>query len=99
MLGVNCTFGFLSYPFELVINIFGRVTNINFEEPIITIPELRDPTSDIVFFDGISYNFNNAVNINNTTKTIYDIYLVVVDVILIFLFVMLCKKTFEEVFK
>ena len=99
MLGVNYIFGFLSYPFELIINIFGRVTNINFEEPIITIPELKDPTSGQTFFGGISYNFNNAVNINNTTKTIYDIYLVVVDVILIFLFVMLCKKTFEEVFK
>ena len=92
-------FGFLSYPFELVITIFNKVTNINFEEPIITIPELNDPTTGITFFNGTSYNFKSAVNINSTTKMIYDIYLVVVDVILIFLFVNLCKKVFEEVFK
>lgn len=92
-------FGILSYPFELIINIVGRTTSINFTEPILHIPELKDPSTGVTFLQETSYNFNDAVNINDTTKTIYSIYLVVVDVILIFLFIMLCKKTFEGVFK
>lgn len=92
-------FGILSYPFELVINIVGRITSINFEEPIIYIPELKDPTTGVTFLTSTIYNLNSAVNINNTTQTLYNIYLVIVDVILIFLFINLCKKTFEEVFK
>lgn len=92
-------FGILSYPFELVINIVGRITSINFEEPIIYIPELKDPTTGVTFLTSTIYNLNSAVNINTTTQTLYNIYLVIVDVILIFLFINLCKKTFEEVFK
>ena len=92
-------FGILSYPFELIINIVGRTTSINFSEPVLYIPELKDPSTGVTFLDETSYNFNEAVNLNDTTKTIYNVYLVIVDVILIFLFIMLCKKTFEEVFK
>lgn len=92
-------FGFLTYPFEVAVNIFGRTMNINYEEPVIHIPELKDPVTHTTFFEGVNYNFNEAVNINNTTRTIYDIYLIIVDVILIFLFVNLLKKVFEGVFK
>lgn len=92
-------FGFLTYPFEVAVNIFGRAMNINYEEPVINIPELKDPTTQKIFFKGVSYNFNEAVNINDTTRTIYDIYLIIVDIILIFLFVNLLKRVFEGVFK
>ena len=36
-------FGFLTYPFEFIINLFTRILNINYENPIITIPELYIP--------------------------------------------------------
>lgn len=91
-------FGFLTYPFEFIINTFGRITTINFEEPILHIPELKDPSSGVSFFGGIDYNFNSILEIGSV-NTIYNIYLVIVDVILIFLFIILCKRIFEEVFK
>lgn len=92
-------FGFLTYPFELFINIFGRVQNISNEEPVLTIPTLKDPFTKTVILNQTSYNLKDAINISDTSSFLYDIYLVLVDVILIFLFVMLCKKTFEEVFR
>lgn len=91
-------FGFLVYPFELAINIFGRVTNINFTEPVLVIPELKSPFDGTIFFSGVDFNFNSILDIG-VVNTIYNIYLVVVDAILIFLFVSLCKKVFGEVFK
>lgn len=92
-------FGFLTYPFELIINIFGRVQNISEEEPILTIPTLKEPFTKTIILNQTSYNLKEAVNISETSSFLYNIYLVLVDVILIFLFVMLCKKTFEEVFR
>ncbi len=92
-------FGFLTYPFELIINIFGRVQNITIEEPVLTIPTLKDPFTKTIILNQTSYNLKDSVNISATSSFLYDIYLVLVDVILIFLFVMLCKKTFEEVFR
>lgn len=91
-------FGFLVYPFELAINIFGRVTNINFSEPVLSIPELKSPFDGTTFFSGVDFNFNSILNIG-VVNTVYNIYLVVVDAIFIFLFVSLCKKVFGEVFK
>ena len=92
-------FGFLTYPFELIINIFGRVQNITIEEPILTIPTLKDPFTKTVILNQTSYNLKDAVNMSETSSLLYDIYLVFADVILIFLFLLLCKKTFGEVFK
>lgn len=91
-------FGFLTYPFEFIINTVGRISTINFEEPVLHIPELKDPTTGVSFFSGVDYNFNSVLEID-TVNTIYNIYLVVVDVILIILFMLLCKSIFEEVFK
>lgn len=91
-------FGFLTYPFELIINIFGRIININYEQPILKIPELKDPFTKVVFLNSINYDFNNILEIKEVNY-LYNIYLIIVDVILIFLFVNLCKNTFEEVFK
>lgn len=91
-------FGFLTYPFEFIINTVGRISTINFEEPVLHIPELKDPTTGVSFFSGVDYNFNSVLEID-TVNTIYNIYLVVVDVILIILFMLLCKRIFEEVFK
>lgn len=91
-------FGFLTYPFEFIINTVGRITTINFEEPILYIPELQDPSTGVVFFEGFNYNFNSILEIG-TVNTIYNIYLVIVDVILMFFFIALCKRIFEEVFK
>ena len=92
-------FGFLVYPFELSINFFGRLTNINFDEPILYIPELKVPLTDYTFLDANTFNLNDVIDIHPVFGTIYNIYLILIDIILISLFVTLCKRVYEEVFK
>mgnify|MGYP001031969437 CR=1 FL=1 len=90
-------FGFLTYPFEFLVNFFKRILNINYSEPIIHIPELREPFSNSVIFNGLDFNFNSLL-INSTFFYLYNIYLIAVDFIIIVLFIFLCKKEIEEVF-
>lgn len=90
-------FGFLFYPFEFTISFLNRVLNINYGEPILIIPELRDPFYNNKILDKTIFNFNSILS-NSTVVFIYNIYLVVVDAILIFLFVVFCKHIFEGVF-
>ena len=91
-------FGFLTYPFELIYYFMSEVSSIDYDEPILTIPELKSPLDGTVFFNGVDFNFNSILNID-IVNTIHNIYFIIVDVILIFLFVNLCYKVYEEVFK
>ncbi len=88
--------GFLSYPLELFVNILNKILNINFEEPIINIPEIREPFTNEVFIHATSFNFYSLLT-NDTLKTVHDIYLILVDAVIIFALVNLAKNKFEEV--
>lgn len=90
-------FGFLTYPFEFLINFAKRIFNINYSDPVIHIPELREPFNNDIIFNGLDFNFNSLLN-NDTFSYIYNIYLVAVDFIIVVLFIFLCKKEIEEVF-
>ena len=90
-------FGFLTYPFEFLVNFANRIFNINYSEPVIHIPELREPFNNDIIFNGLDFNFNSLLN-NDTFSYIYNIYLVAVDFIIVVLFIFLCKKEIEEVF-
>ena len=93
----NKHFGILIYPFNLIISVLGRINNITYVEPVLNIPELRDPFYNYKICEATSFNFNSLLS-NNTFLYIHNIYLITVDVILIFLFIKFCKKTFEEIF-
>lgn len=91
-------FGMLYYPFELIVDILNRVKNLtsslngNFV--------LKTPNLDIfgtTLIPAYEFNFNEFLQ-NETFKTVYDVYLTSVDVILICCLVILCKNTFVEVF-
>lgn len=90
-------FGFLTYPFEFLIDFFNRILTINYSEPILHIPELREPFGNNIIFNGCDFNFNSLLE-NTTFSYLYNIYLIAVDFILIVLFIFLCKKVIEEVF-
>ncbi len=89
-------FGFLSYPFEFVINLLHRVFNINYGEPVLHFPQITNPLDDTVIFEGFDYNFKSILEIKGISY-FYNIYLIAVDAILIFAFIKGCLKTFEEV--
>ena len=76
-------FGILYYPFDLLIDFLNRFGNIAGSDPIINIPEfkLEFMGFSAVLIKSFSYNFNDLLT-NNTLKTIHDIYLSFVDIIL-----------------
>lgn len=88
--------GFLFYPFELIIDILNKMLNINFTEPIFNIPDIKEPFTDTKLISATTYNLNNMLS-NSTLENMHNIYLVVVDAIIIFALVNLAKRKFEEV--
>ena len=91
-------FGMLYYPFELIIDILNRISTLssslngNFV--------LKTPNLDIfgsTLIPAYEFNFNEFLQ-NETFKTVYNIYLTSVDVILVCCLVVLCKNTFVEIF-
>lgn len=89
--------GFLSYPLELILDVLERIKTINFEEPIIQIPDFVEPSTNEKIIVARTYNLNSLLE-NNTFKTCHDVYLVLVDAIIIFGLVNLLKNKMEEVF-
>lgn len=89
--------GFLSYPLDLILNVLERIKSINFEEPIIQIPDFVEPSTNEKIINARTYNLNSLLE-NNTFKTCHDVYFVLVDAIIIFGLVNLLKNKMEEVF-
>lgn len=88
--------GFLSYPLQLIINILNKILSINFSEPIINIPEIKEPFTNQTFISATSFNFNNLLE-NETLNSVHNIYLIIVDAVIVFAFVNLLKIKMEEV--
>lgn len=89
-------FGLLFYPFELIIDILNRITNINLSEPKFNIPEIKEPSTGRILFNAQNYNFNDLLN-TKEFKTMHDIYFVIVDAIIIFALANLIKSKLKEV--
>ena len=89
--------GFLSYPLELILDLLDRILNINFEEPVINIPDIYEPTTNQKLLNARSYNFNSLLE-NNVFKTVHNFYLNLVDAVIVFGLVNLLKHKLEEVF-
>lgn len=90
-------FGFLTYPFEFIADLFTRILNIQYGEPIIHIPKLYIPTNNQKIFNGLDYNLNTILD-NSAIKNIYNIYLIAVDFIIVLGVIVLAKNTIMEVF-
>lgn len=88
--------GFVVYPFEFIGDFLNRILNIEYKEPIIRIPELTIPGTEEKVFNGYEYNFNDMLK-NEAIANFYNIYLVVVDAIIIVGVIILAKNTFMEV--
>lgn len=89
--------GFLAYPLDLILDVLERIKTINFEEPIIQIPDFIEPSTNEKIIGARTYNLNSLLE-NNTFKTCHDVYFVLVDAIIIFGLVNLLKNKLEEVF-
>lgn len=90
--------GFLFYPFELIIDILNKILNINFGNPTFSVPDINEPFTDSKLISAFTFNFNDLLE-NESLKTVHDIYLILVDAVIIFSLVNLLHKKIEEVFK
>ena len=76
-------FGFLTYPIELVYNIYNRITTIQDGGNTIHIPDIYEPFTNTKIITATSFDFD-ALLFNDTLKNLHDIYLIVVDAIIVF---------------
>lgn len=88
--------GFLAYPLELLLNILNKMLSINFSEPIVHIPDIVEPSTNVKIISSSEFNFNSLLT-NDILKNVHDIYLVLVDAVVIFGLVNLLKHKMEEV--
>lgn len=95
------SFGLLYYPFELLVSFVNRYLSIpNEGDIIIDVKALKIPYKgqEYIIFPAYTFNFNTIFNLNGF-GTIRNIYLVVVDVIVIFALVNLLAKKYKEVIR
>lgn len=88
--------GFIFYPFQFFLDLFDRLTNIEFGDPILYIPNITEPFSHEVLIHSTEFNFNDLLE-NENINTAHNYYLMFVDAILILGFINLLKNKFEEV--
>lgn len=88
--------GFLYYPIELLFNLLDRFLNINFAEPVINIPNIREPFTNVILIKTTSFNFNDLLE-NETLKNVHDIYFIIVDAFIYIGLVGLLYRKYEEV--
>lgn len=91
-------FGIIYYPFDLVIDFLTRVvdtcSNVS-SNAVLNVPDLD--FMGVTLIHSFTFDFNSLL-VNDGLKTVYNIYLVVVDVILSLMLINLAKNTFTEVF-
>ncbi len=91
-------FGIIYYPFDLVIDFLTRVvdtcSNVS-NNAVLNVPDFN--FMGVTLIHSFTFDFNSLL-VNHGLKTVYNIYLVVVDVILSLMLVNLAKNTFAEVF-
>ena len=70
--------------------------NINLGEPEFVIPNIIEPSTNQILIHEKSYNFNSLLE-NEAFKNMHDIYLIIVDAIIIIALILLIRKKLEEV--
>lgn len=91
-------FGLLYYPISLVIEFLNRVYNLSSNLSngfVISFPNLELFGTTLI--NGYSFDFDMFLE-NEIFSNIYNVYLICVDVVLIFGLIVLCKNTFVDVF-
>lgn len=94
--------GLLYFPIDFIISFLNRIYSSEFNDVIFDIPDIYVPgygkdTGSSPIIPAYKFNFTNFVNSNDNIKTIYDMYLLVVDGIMIWGIIQLFSKKYEEV--
>lgn len=90
--------GVLFYPFDFLSNLLNRYINLSNGSGVIDIPEIKFPLSDVVFLKATTFNLSTVSN-NSNFAYIYNLYLDIVDVILIIALIVLSYRKFSDIVK
>lgn len=89
--------GFLYSPFSIVIDLLNRIINVDFSDPMVEFGPYNLPLNDdIQLVNHYEYHFNDLLQDENLSE-VYNIYLLVVDGILIFGFLYMLYCKYEEI--
>lgn len=88
--------GFLYYPLDVLFDLLNRFLSLSSENLAITIPEIKEPTTDIVLINNQTFDFNTLLE-NETLRHLHNIYLIIVDAVICFGVVNLLYQKYEEV--
>lgn len=93
--------GLLYFPIDFIINFLNRIYSSEFNDVVFNIPDIYIPlfedTEPII--PAYEFNFNEFISSNENLLTIYNMYLLVVDGIIIWGLISLLTKKYEEVQK
>lgn len=92
---IESKFGILGFPISIIRNFSNKILTIQEKEPIIYFPALYEPFYHNKIFDGVSFNFNSLL-VHDSVIFIHEFYLIIVDIILIYLFLKFCIKTLNS---
>lgn len=87
--------GILGFPLSVVRQFSHKILTLQSREPVIYIPELREPFYNNKIYNGTSFNFNSLL-VSDSVIFIHEFYLTIVDMIFIFLFLVYCINTLKS---
>lgn len=88
-------FGLLTYPISVIYDFCNSLLSIGNKEPVLSWKSWSYEGTTLI--KAGSFNFNDIINSNDIFKTIYNIYLTVVDVAIIFMFLRFINTKYRSV--
>lgn len=88
--------GLLTYPISVLFDFLDRVVNLSDQQPILTWGNIYLPGYATPLVAAGQYNLNDAIG-TSQGKSLHDIYLVIVDAIMILAFVDLCCHKYQKI--
>lgn len=88
--------GLLTYPISILFNFLDRMVNLSEQQPILRWGNIYLPGYAMPLVAAGQYNLNDAIG-TSTGKQLHDIYLVIVDAIMILAFVDLCRRKYQKI--
>ena len=88
--------GLLTYPISVLFDFLDRVVNLSDQQPILTWGNIYLPGYATPLVAAGQYNLNDAIG-TSQGKQLHDIYLVIVDAMMILAFVELCRHKYQKI--
>lgn len=88
--------GLLTYPISVLFDFLDRVVNLSEQQPILTWGNIYLPGYATPLVAAGQYNLNDAIG-TSQGKQLHDIYLVIVDAIMVLAFVDLCRHKYQKI--